>query len=84
MSLISGTIGRITPGKSFGFVTLPSGEDIFFHRNQLQNKEDIRLLRAGDLVEFTIGPDPKNPDKEEAKNVTNIINRDEKLLVSFF
>jgi len=64
-----GTVGRITPGKGFGFVKRNSGEDIFFHKNGLQNCRDINLLREGDAVEFSVGPDSKNPQKQEAKNV---------------
>jgi len=61
------TIGRIMRGKGFGFINLPGGEQLFFHRTQVQNCSDLSKLRVGDPVEFKIGHDQNN--KKEAKEV---------------
>jgi len=64
------TVNTINVSRGFGFLKLSNGKELFFHSNQVRNCEDIRLLREGDSVDFTIGPDAKNPDKQEAKDVT--------------
>lgn len=65
-----GTVNTINVARGFGFLKISNGTELFFHSNQLRNCEDIRLLREGDLVEFTEGPDAKNPNKKEAKEVS--------------
>lgn len=63
-----GTVNTINLSRGFGFLKLSNGDELFFHNNQIRNCDDIRLLREGDRVEFTLGPDAKNPDKNEAKD----------------
>jgi len=53
-----GTIRRLTADRGFGFIRTERGEDLFFHRNELQ-EVDYNSLREGQQVEFEVeqGPD---------------------------
>ena len=53
-----GTIRRLTADRGFGFIRTEQGEDLFFHRNELQGV-DYNSLREGQRVEFEVaqGPD---------------------------
>jgi CspA family cold shock protein len=53
-----GTIRRLTADRGFGFIRTERGEDLFFHRNELQGV-DYNSLREGQQVEFEVaqGPD---------------------------
>jgi CspA family cold shock protein len=53
-----GTIRRLTADRGFGFIRTEQGEDLFFHRNELQGV-DYNSLREGQEVEFEVaqGPD---------------------------
>ena len=53
-----GVIRRLIRDRVFGFIKTERGEDIFFHRSQLQGI-DYNSLREGQQVEFEIG---KRPD----------------------
>ena len=48
-----GTIRRLT-NRGFGFIKTEQGEDLFFHRNELQGV-DYNSLREGQAVEYKIG-----------------------------
>ena len=48
-----GTIRRLME-RGYGFIKDESGEDLFFHRNDLQGVE-FRSLREGQQVEFEVG-----------------------------
>ena len=48
-----GTIRRLID-QSYGFIKVESGEDLFFHRNDLQGV-DYGSLREGEQVEFEVG-----------------------------
>jgi len=52
-----GTIRRLIADRGFGFIKRESGEDLFFHRNQLQGI-DYTALREGQEVEFEVGKGP--------------------------
>jgi len=49
-----GTIRRLITDRGFGFIKTEQGEDLFFHRNQLQGV-DYNSLREGQQVEFEVG-----------------------------
>ena len=51
--MAKGTIRRIGDG-GFGFITTEGGEDLFFHRSELQGV-DFNSLREGQEVEFEVG-----------------------------
>ena len=48
-----GTIRRLIADRGFGFIKQERGEDLFFHRTQLQGVE-YNSLREGQQVEFEI------------------------------
>ena len=48
-----GTIRRLT-NRGFGFIKTEQGEDLFFHRNELQGV-DYSSLREGQEVEYKVG-----------------------------
>lgn len=52
-----GTIRRLITDQSFGFIQTEQGEDLFFHRSQLQGV-DYASLREGQQVEFEVGQGP--------------------------
>jgi CspA family cold shock protein len=49
-----GTIRRLIADRGFGFIKTERGEDLFFHRNQLQGV-DYHSLVEGQEVEFEVG-----------------------------
>ena len=49
-----GTIRRLIVDRGFGFIKSERGEDLFFHRSELQGV-DYNSLREGQGVEFEIG-----------------------------
>ena len=51
-----GTIRRLTADRGFGFIRTERGEDLFFHRNELQGV-DYNSLREGQQVDFEVGRD---------------------------
>jgi len=53
-----GTIRRLIADRGFGFIRTAEGEDLFFHRNQIEGV-DFNSLREGQQVEFEVeqGPD---------------------------
>ncbi len=54
--------------KNYGFIALDGGgKDIFFHRSDIENIEQI--IETGSRVEFEIGQGAKGP---QAKGVRNI------------
>ncbi|MBA7714031.1 Cold shock protein CspA [subsurface metagenome] len=50
----TGTIRRLITDRGFGFIKGEGEEDIFFHRNDLQEVE-YDSLREGQQVEFEFG-----------------------------
>lgn len=63
--MTEGTIKRLTD-KGFGFISLASGPDIFFHMSSV---EGVRFeeLREGQKVTFTEGRGPKGPRAENVR-----------------
>jgi len=49
-----GTIRRLIADRGFGFIKTDNGEELFFHRSELQGVE-YRSLREGQEVEFEVG-----------------------------
>jgi len=54
ISMPKGTIRRLITDRGFGFIRTERGEDLFFHRNQLQGVE-FASLREGQQVEYEVG-----------------------------
>ena len=55
--MAKGTIGRLITDRGFGFITTEQGENLFFHRNELQGV-DFDSLREGQEVEFEVEKGP--------------------------
>ncbi len=54
---MQGTIKKLTD-KNFGFIAQDSGDDLFFHANNLEGI-DFDQLREGDMVTFEVENTPK-------------------------
>ena len=54
-------------GQSYGFITPDKGgSDVFFHITELAPSH---VVKRGDRVSFTVGPDQGNPEKRRALKV---------------
>lgn len=73
--MATGTIKSMLYDKGFGFIAPDGvtgrGTDIFFHQSAVLNRA-FDTLREGQRVEFTAEPDPRNPARQRAVNVTPI------------
>jgi cold shock protein len=65
--MAEGTIKRLTD-KGFGFISNPSGTDVFFHMSAV---EGVRYedLREGQKVSYNEGRGPKGPRAENVRPV---------------
>ena len=54
----TGAIRRLITDRGFGFIKSDDGQDLFFHRSELQAAA-FDALREGQRVEFEIGQSPK-------------------------
>ena len=52
-----GAFKRLIADRGLGLIRTERGEDLFFHRNQLEGV-DFNSLREGQQVEFEVRPDP--------------------------
>jgi CspA family cold shock protein len=72
--MTTGTIKTIRDDKGFGFIT-PDGttgrNDVFFHQSAV-NDVPFDDLRVGERVSFDVQPDPRDPSRERAVNVTRV------------
>ena len=67
-----GTIKTIRDDKGFGFIAPDDGgQDIFFHSSAVEDAT-FDELREGQHVEYTPGPDPRNPSRTRAQQVRPI------------
>ena len=53
----TGTVKFYNSSKGFGFIKPEDGEDLFFHRTEIQGEEP----KDGDRVEFAVGEGQKGP-----------------------
>jgi len=56
----NGTIRRLVRDRGFGFIKSGDGQDLFFHRSELQGVA-FDSLKEGQSVEFEKGDSPKGP-----------------------
>ena len=52
--MAKGNIKRLIKDRGFGFIKIEQGEDLFFHRSELQGV-DYDSLGEGQEVEFEVG-----------------------------
>jgi CspA family cold shock protein len=57
---MTGKVKWFNPTKGFGFIAVPSGQDVFVHHTAIQ-MNGFRTLEEGDDVEFEIQDGPKGP-----------------------
>ncbi len=63
---MEGTVKWYNDMKSFGFIQIEEGKDVFVHRNAL---EQGTVLREGDRVEFEIEETDKGPQAVNVKKL---------------
>lgn len=61
-----GQVKWFNVSKGYGFVTRPSGEEIFVHFRSIRGK-GRRVLREGQTVEFSVGEGDKGPQAEDVE-----------------
>ena len=67
---MTGTVKWFNEEKGYGFLSCDEGgDDVFVHFSAIQ-AEGFRTLREGQKVSFDVEPDPKNPSKLRAVDVT--------------
>jgi len=62
----SGVIRRLVRDRGFGFIKSGDGQDLFFHRSELQGVT-FDSLKEGQSVEFEKGQSPKGPKAVKIK-----------------
>ena len=63
---MEGTVKWFNEMKSYGFIQVEGGKDVFVHRNNLP---EGTTLREGDPVEFDIEDTPKGPQAVNVKKI---------------
>ena len=63
MSRITGTVKWFNNTKGYGFISQPTGADVFVHYSSIEEK-GYRTLREGEEVEFDVKPGPRGPQAE--------------------
>ena len=68
--MLNGTVKWFNAGKGYGFIAgEEGGEDVFVHFSAIQ-AEGFRTLKEGQKVSYETEPDPQNPEKLRAINVS--------------
>jgi CspA family cold shock protein len=67
--MTQGTVKFFNIQKGFGFITMPNGEDIFFHKSSVKDTGFRDQLVQGDQVQFEIKEELKG---KRAFNVKRI------------
>ena len=57
---MQGTIKRVVRDRGYGFIRSSDGQEVFFHRNGLQQM-DFDSLKEGLTVEFEVEQSEKGP-----------------------
>jgi cold shock protein len=63
MSKIMGTVKWFNNTKGYGFISQPTGADVFVHYSSIEEK-GYRTLREGEQVEFDVKLGPRGPQAE--------------------
>ena len=63
-----GTVKWFNSEKGYGFISRPSGEDVFVHHSAI-NMPGFKSLDEGDQIEFEVARGPKGL---QAQNVTKL------------
>jgi len=68
MSKTVGTVKWFNNTKGYGFISQPSGTDVFVHYSAIK-ENGYRTLREGEQVEFEVKIGPRGP---QAENVVRL------------
>ena len=68
MARTNGTVKWFNNTKGYGFISQPSGADVFVHYSAIQDK-GYKTLREGEKVEFDVKAGPRGP---QAENVVRL------------
>jgi CspA family cold shock protein len=63
---MQGTVKWYNPRKSYGFIEIEEGKDVFVHQNALP---EGTFLNEGDSVEFDLEQSPKGPQAVNVKKL---------------
>jgi CspA family cold shock protein len=63
---MEGTVKWYNDRKSFGFIEIEEGKDVFVHKNSLT---EGTFLNEGDKVEFDVEQSPKGPQAINVKKL---------------
>ena len=66
--MATGTVKWFNPEKGFGFISQPSGPDVFVHFSAIEGA-GYRNLDENDQVEFEITSGPKGPNAANVRRV---------------
>ena len=86
---MKGMIKTLSKKRGFGFIRNENGEDVFFHRSNLDSMS-FRNLREGDSVEFKLERGQKGPRAVDIRMVKSGKNNKEltisslEKLINFF
>jgi CspA family cold shock protein len=61
-----GTVKWFNDSKGFGFLSRPTGEDVFVHHSAIQSN-GFRSLQEGQAVEFNVVKGPKGWQAENVR-----------------
>jgi CspA family cold shock protein len=64
----TGTVKWFSPEKGFGFISQPSGPDVFVHFSAIEGA-GYRNLDENDNVEFEITSGPKGPNAANVRRI---------------
>jgi CspA family cold shock protein len=64
----TGTVKWFNPDKGFGFISQPSGPDVFVHFSAIEGA-GYRNLDENDKVEFEITSGPKGPNAAHVRRI---------------
>jgi CspA family cold shock protein len=67
--MAEGTIKKIVGDRGFGFITGTDGNEYFFHRNSVQNFDN---LRGHEAVTFDVEQGPKGPRANQVRLVDSV------------
>jgi len=67
--MLQGVVKFYNSTKGFGFITVESGEDIFFHKSNVKNTGFRDMLVKGDNVQFELKQDQKG---KRAYNIVRV------------
>ena len=63
MSKTNGTVKWFNSTKGYGFISQPSGADVFVHYSAIK-ENGFKTLREGERVEFDLKMGPRGPQAE--------------------